>query len=60
MKRIVTVNCGQYAYTFDGRVVRIDSVEEDGKKLRGHDINLGESAEIELENKDIYGILRNF
>ena len=57
MKRPVTIRCGQYAYTLDGRVIQIDAIYENGKKYRGHDIDGNDHMEVKLDQKEIYGFL---
>ena len=58
MRKKTTIKCGQYAYTRDGRVIQIDSVNEKNGKYGGHDISLNDQAEIELDNNDIHGFFQ--
>ena len=50
------IKIGQYAYTKDGIIIRIDEIDECKRKYRGSVINLSVENEVELDDSDIYGI----
>ena len=56
--KMISIKCGQYAYTKDGRVIHIDSVNEEVLKCQGHDISSDDPYEVEISYSDIYGVLK--
>ena len=56
MKISKPIDCGQYAYTSDGRVVLIEEIIEKGKKFRGFDIKEDDHSLVTLDRSEIYGV----
>ncbi len=56
MKKECVLKTVQYAYTMDGRVVRISEITENGNKYKGFDIEEKEDPEVELGREEIYGV----
>ncbi len=50
------IKIGQYAYTKNGDIIRIDEICEDEKKYMGFAINQSGYPRIILTDSDIYGI----
>lgn len=51
-----SIKIGQYAYTKDGDIIRIDEISEDEKKYMGCAITRSDYPRIILADSDIYGI----
>lgn len=56
MKGTEPIGSKQYAYTSDGRVIRIEEVMENGWKYRGINIKEAGCPEVMLNRSEIYGV----
>lgn len=57
MKRRMVFKTEQYAYTTDGRVIKIQEILKNGEKYRGFNLEKTGSQEVELEKTDVYGVV---